>query len=114
MQGRTSGETKAADVAGVRRNLRLDQDDIEGGGVMDCWSNGVLDLKRLPHYSTTPPLHCFYNLLATNFSSFTISAANFRIPSDVFSVAIALSLNRYRNVFSSISRRSHFASFAFS
>src|SRR5437868_4748998 len=29
MQRRTRGETKPADVAGIRRNLRLDQDDVE-------------------------------------------------------------------------------------
>jgi hypothetical protein len=33
-------------------------------------------------------------LLATNFSSLTMSAANFRIPSAVFSVAMALSFTR--------------------
>ena len=35
-----------------------------------------------------------YNLPATNFSSFTTSAANLRMPSAVFSVAIALSFRR--------------------
>ena len=37
---------------------------------------------------------CDYSLLATNFSSFTTSAANLRMPSAVFSVAIALSFSR--------------------
>jgi hypothetical protein len=59
VERRTGGEAKPADVAGIGRNLRLDEDDVEGGGVMQGWSNGVLDLKRLPYYSTTPSLHCF-------------------------------------------------------
>ena len=43
VQRRTGGEAKPPDVARVRRNLRLDQDNVEGGGVRECWSNGVLD-----------------------------------------------------------------------
>src|SRR2546430_965812 len=60
----------------------------------------LLAVCFLLHHSTTPLLRCrsFTNhapsLLATNFSSFTTSAANFRIPSAVFSVAIALSFSR--------------------
>ena len=43
VQRRTGGETKPADVAGIRRDFRLDEDDVEGSGVMERWSNGVLD-----------------------------------------------------------------------
>jgi hypothetical protein len=43
MQSRPGGEAEPADVAGIRRDFRLDEDDVEGGGVMERWSNGVLD-----------------------------------------------------------------------
>ena len=88
MQRRTRRETKTADVAGVRRNLRLDQDDVEHFAAADSRFGSSIDRAN-------------FNLPATNFSSFTISAANLRMPSAVFSVAIALSLNKYRNFFSS-------------
>ncbi len=73
MQGRIRGQAQPSDVPSVRRNLWLDQDDVE---------------HLLPRTRAS-----YFNLLATNFSSFTISAENLRMPSDVFSVAIALSLN---------------------
>src|SRR5438128_2446299 len=68
-------------------------------------------------YSTTPATRLTNHdpsLLATNFSSFTTSAANLRIPSAVFSVAIASSFSRYLNFVSSNSNRSTWADFAFS
>src|SRR5438132_4288138 len=68
-------------------------------------------------YSTTPATRLTNHdpsLLATNFSSFTTSAANLRIPSAVFSVAIASSFSRYLNFFSSSSNRSIWADFAIS
>src|SRR4029077_9649541 len=55
-----------------------------------------------------------YNLLATNFSSFTTSTANLRMPSPVFSYAIAFSFSNQRNLFSVNSSLSTFADFALS
>jgi hypothetical protein len=75
VQSRSRRETESANVAGIRRNLRLDQDDVE-------------------HATNVARKIDNYNLLATNFSSFTMSAANLRMPSAVFSVAIALSFTR--------------------
>ena len=67
MQSRSGGKTEAPDVAVF-------------GGISG---------------STRTTLNNYLpNLLATNFSSFTISAANLRMPSAVFSVAIAFSLRR--------------------
>ena len=43
MQRRTGGQAEPANVAGIRRDFRLDEDDVEGNGVMERWSNGVLD-----------------------------------------------------------------------
>src|SRR5438067_3249789 len=112
VQSRTRGEAEPSDVAGIRRDLWLDEDDVEHGGSRapprDVYIPGFAGIHVIERWSARST----YNLLATNFSSFTMSAANFRMPSEVFSVAIALSLNRYRNFFSSISSRSRFAFFA--
>src|SRR5437868_4793759 len=61
-----------------------------------------------------PVIRGYWILLATNFSNFATSAANLRIPSPVFSYAIALSFSIQRNFFSSNSSLLTFADFAFS
>ena len=69
-------------------------------------------LKQLfPAFLLSSEIH---SLLATNFSSFTTSAANLRMPSESFSVAMAFSFNNHRNLFSSSSNFSTLAAFAFS
>jgi hypothetical protein len=37
------GKAKPPDVARVRRNLRLDEDDVKRSGVLQRWSNGVMN-----------------------------------------------------------------------
>jgi hypothetical protein len=60
MECRPRGETKPSDVAGIRRNLGLDEDDVKRAGVMECGSNGVLDYNGVP---ITPLLH--YSIAST-------------------------------------------------
>src|SRR4029077_13704077 len=95
------GQTKPTDVACVWRNLRPNQNNIKHA-VAEIVDPAPIRRDRS------------YSLLATNFSSFTTSAANLRIPSAVFSVAIAFSFSNQRNFFSSNSNLSIFAAFAFS
>src|SRR4030095_16602697 len=102
MQLRTGRHTKASDIPGVRRNLRFDQDDIKH-------SQAGMALRAVRRKNRTPgggALPSYLpSLLATNFSSLTMSAANLRMPSAVFSVAIAFSFKSHRNFFSSNSSR---------
>ena len=92
-ESRTGGETKPADVAGIGRNLRLDQDNVKHVGSRVS----ALTERRSPRRAfcrRSGDTYGRYSFAATNFSSFTISAANLRMPSAVFSVAIALSFKR--------------------
>src|SRR6185312_4665564 len=122
MQSRSCRQTKPRHVAGVWRNLRLNQDNVKHSflssrRVRQSGSDRGISNYSLPS-SPRPVLVAAYGgyliLLSTSFASFTTSAANLRIPSAVFSVAIALSFTRYLNFFSSNSTRSTCADFAFS
>src|SRR5205823_4109961 len=131
MQSRSRRQTEPPHVARVRRNLRLNQNNIKHSlrhseqmrqsgsdrGISNYFLRSSLFLLLSPPSSPLrSPLFasCYRSFSATSFSSFTTSAANLRIPSAVFSVAIALSFTRYLNFFSSSSSRSIFADFAFS
>src|SRR4030095_12044097 len=111
VQRRVGRHTKPSNVAGVRRNFWLNQNDVE---------HEISQEPRKARKNITSEFSCVlaflrdYNFEATNFSSFTTSAANLRIPSPVFSYAIALSFSNQRNFFSSNSSLSIFACFAFS
>src|SRR6478672_1378437 len=143
MQSRSRRQTEPSHVPRIRRNLRLNQNNVKHPPIFKPRMTLISRINFSPltnhfsrplHYSSPFDVRCsvfasqlsalcpslfapcrgYLILLSTSFSSFTTSAANLRIPSDVLSVAIALSFTRYLNFFSSSSSRSICADFAFS
>src|SRR6202048_4552214 len=112
MQCRFRRQTQTPNVPRVRRNLRLDQNNIKQESLRNA---GKQEIAKPKFFSCVPAfLRDQLILPATTFSSLTISAANLRMPSESFSVPSAFSFKSQRNLFSSSSSLSILALFAFS